>query len=242
MRIWASDMSQYDTIVSPLRGKFIVLDGPDGAGKSAQSARLHTALTNSGIPAVSCRDPGGTVIGDRIRSILLDHDLSVMDVRCETILFMASRAQLVSEIIQPALESGKAVICDRYVSSTCAYQGAAGYDPRKVIELANFAIGDCWPHATLILDLDPQAGFDRIGRKSHHAGKNRKIADQQASLIPGAAPDAMEARPIEFHRRVRDLFLELPTFYPRPVMIVDASAPEEEVFARILEALSSVID
>lgn len=228
-------------IVSKLRGKFIVLDGPDGAGKSAQSRRLMRRLEEAAIPAVACRDPGGTTIGDRIRSILLDHDLSTMDVHCETLLFMASRAQLVGEVIRPALRAGKTVICDRYVSSTCAYQGAAGFDPRKVIELAHLAVGDCWPDATIVLDLDPQTGFDRIGRKASHAGKNRKASADQASLIPGAVPDAMEARPIEFHRRVREMFLQLPGDYPRPVMIVDASGDEEEVFARILEALGRVV-
>jgi|CXWL01.1.fsa_nt_gi dTMP kinase len=235
-------MGQKKNEFARLRGKFIVLDGPDGAGKSAQSARLMKALAEADVSAIACRDPGGTAIGDRIRSILLDHDLSKMDVACETLLFMASRAQLVNEIIRPALAAGKTVVCDRYVSSTCAYQGAAGYDPKKIIELAHLAIGDCWPDTTVVLDLDPQAGFERIGRKARHAGKNRKPAAEQASLIPGATTDAMEARPLEFHRRVRNLFLELPSFYPRPVKIVDASADEDQVFARIVEALASVLD
>jgi len=227
--------------VKSLRGKFIVLDGPDGAGKSAQSARLMRALSDAEVPAIACRDPGSTVIGERIRSVLLDHDLSIMDANCETMLFMASRAQLVAEIIGPALARGQAVICDRYVSSTCAYQGAAGYDPRKVVELAKFALSDCWPDATIILDINPQLGFEGIGRKARRAGKNRKADADQGSLIPGATTDAMEARPLEFHRRVRDLFLELPAFYPRPVMIVDATADVNEVFERIMEALHSVL-
>jgi dTMP kinase len=235
-------MGQNEGIFTTLHGKFIVLDGPDGAGKSAQSARLMQAMAQAEVPAVACRDPGGTAIGDRVRSILLDHDLSAMDVACETMLFMASRAQLVAEIIRPALAAGKTVVCDRYVSSTCAYQGAAGYDPQRVIELAHLSIGDCWPDATIILDIDPQAGFERIGRKTRHAGKNRKSSGEQASLIPGATTDAMEARPLEFHRRVRNLFLKLPSYYPRPVMIVDAAADEDEVFARIMEALASAID
>jgi dTMP kinase len=229
-----------DTLVR-LRGRFVVLDGPDGAGKSVQSRRLTEALARLDVPAVACRDPGGTVIGDRIRSILLDHDLSTMEVTCETLLFMASRAQLVGEVIRPALRAGRTVVCDRYVSSTCAYQGAAGFDPRKVIELAQLAVGDCWPDATIILDLDPQTGFDRIGRKASHAGRNRKGAAEQGSLIPGAMPDAMEARPIEFHRRVRNMFLDLPAYYPRPVMIVDAGGDPDEVFARIVEVLGGVL-
>ena len=88
-----------------------------------------------------------------------------MDVNCETLLFMASRAQLVAEIIQPAIKRGETVLCDRFVTSTCAYQGAAGYDPKRVIELAHFAIDDCWPDVTIIIDVDTEKGSDRIGRK-----------------------------------------------------------------------------
>jgi dTMP kinase len=229
-----------NTIIKKLRGKFIVLDGPDGAGKSTQHKRLEADLTAADVEVVSCRDPGGTAIGDRIRSILLDHDLSAMDVNCETMLFMASRAQLVAEIIRPALAAGRTVLCDRFVSSTCAYQGAAGYDPRRVIELARYALDDLWPDATIILDVEPEAGFARIGRKPRHAGRNRKAGGEQSSLFAGAQPDAMEARPLEFHRRVRKLFLELPAYYPKPVVVVDASADADTVYRRILEGLASV--
>ena len=223
-----------------LRGRFLVLDGPDGAGKSTQHKLLEGDLLAGGLEVVSCRDPGGTVIGDRIRSILLDFDLSGMDVNCETMLFMASRAQLAAEVIRPALAAGKTVLCDRYVSSTCAYQGAAGYDPRRVIELARYALGDLWPEVTVVLDVEVEAGFTRIGRKPHHAGKKRKRASEQSTLFAGGAPDAMEARPIEFHRRVRRLFLELHEYYPRPVITVDASGDEQAVYARVLEGLGSV--
>jgi dTMP kinase len=163
-----------------------------------------------------------------------------MDVNCEAMLFMASRAQLVTEVIRPALAAGKTVLCDRFVSSTCAYQGAAGYDPRRVIELARFAIGDCWPHVTVLLDIDPEIGFRRIGRKPHHSGKNRKRAAGESTLIEGTGTDAMEARPIEFHRRVRRLFQEIHAYYPTPVISVDASADAETVYQRILEGLSRV--
>ena len=223
-----------------LRGKFIVLDGPDGAGKSTHHKHLQADLAAAGVEVVSCRDPGGTAIGDRIRSILLDHDLTTMDVNCETMLFMASRAQLAAEVIHPALAAGKTVLCDRFVSSTCAYQGAAGYDPRRVIELARYALDDLWPDATVILDIDPEKGFERIGRKPQHAGRNRKTAADQSTLFAGAGPDAMEARPLDFHRRVRKLFLELPSYYPRPVVVVDASADADAVYHRILEGLASV--
>jgi len=197
-------------------------------------------LTAGGVEVHSCRDPGGTGVGDRIRSILLDHDLSRMDVNCETMLFMASRAQLAAEVIRPALAAGKTVLCDRFVSSTCAYQGAAGYDPRRVIELARYALNDLWPDVTVILDIDPEKGFDRIGRKPQHAGRNRKANGDQSTLFAGTQPDAMEARPLDFHRRVRKLFLDLPSYYPRPVVVVDASADVDTVYQRILEELGSV--
>ncbi len=111
-----------------LGGKFIVFDGPDGCGKTTQRDLLARHLEDQGLNVVTCKDPGGTEIGDRIRHILLDFDLSEMDVCCETLLFMASRAQLVGEVIDPALKQNKVVLCDRFVSATCAYQGAAGYD------------------------------------------------------------------------------------------------------------------
>lgn len=232
-------------LVNALRGKFIVLDGPDGAGKSTQRARLETALSDAGVSVVSCRDPGGTVIGDRVRSILLSHDLADMNVNCETLLFMASRAQLVATIVKPALDDGKTVLCDRFISSTCAYQGAAGYDPKRVIELARFAVDECWPDLTIILDIDPKEGFSRIKRKPSEAGKNRKkkakAQASQGTLFDGAQTDAMEARSIEFHRRVREIFLKLHEYYPTPVAMVDGGGDADEVHQRVMEALASVV-
>ncbi len=227
-------------LVAKLRGKFIVVDGPDGAGKSTQRELLADSLVRAGADIVRCRDPGGTAIGDRIRSVLLDYDLTSMDVRCEAMLFMASRAQLVSEIIQPALQANQTVLCDRYVTSTCAYQGAAGYDPKRVMELARFAIGDTWPSVTLLVDLPAEDGFARIGRKPKHAGKNRGANSGAATLFDGVEPDAMEARSTEFHRRVRKIFLEVHAYYPTPVVTVDGRGDRQTVHERILEALARV--
>lgn len=228
------------TLVDKLRGRFLVFDGPDGAGKSTQRRLVADALEAAGGAVVSCRDPGGTRIGDRIRSVLLNHDLSEMDVNCETLLFMASRAQLVTEIVKPALRARQIVLCDRFVTSTCAYQGAAGFDPRHVIDLAHIAIGDCWPDLTVIVDIETEEGFRRIGRKAHHAGKNRQRDAGESMLFEGTRPDAMEARPIEFHRRVRDTFLSLHKYYPRPVVTVDGSGDQERVHQRIVEELNRV--
>jgi dTMP kinase len=225
-------------ILDKLRGKFIVFDGVDGSGKGAQIQTLTEALKARGIEFVSARDPGGTTIGDRIRHVLLGYDLSDMDPRCEALLFMASRAQLAREVIDPALARGAACICDRYVSATCAYQGAAGYDPRRVVELARFAIDQTWPHLTLVIDLPPKTSLARTGRKGDAKPKPSKSRPRgHPTLFHDVHPDAMEARPMEFHERVRQLFLELPTFYPSAVAIIDGSGTVEAVHERILEAI-----
>ena len=224
-------------IFQRLRGKFIVLDGVDGAGKGAQLDLLHKGLEDHGVDVVRTRDPGGTPIGDRIRHVLLDYDLSQMDVHCETFLFMASRAQLASEVIRPALGEKKTCLGDRYVSATCAYQGAAGYDPNRVIELARLAIGDNWPDLTVVIDMPPSEAFKRTGRKSHPQRRNAR-GQGQTMLFHDVHTDAMEARPLEFHQRVREIFLDLPSFYPAPVTIVDGTGTVEEVQQRVMEALS----
>lgn len=211
-----------------LNGKFLVLDGSDGCGKSTQLALLADRLRSDGQDVVTCRDPGGTAIGDRIRSVLLDHDLTDMDVRCETLLFMASRAQLLGEVIQPALEAGKTVLCDRFVSSTCAYQGAAGFNIERVIELAEFAIDNRWPHLTIVLDIPLETAWKRMGRSKGDSG-----ATSTAKL------DAMERRPDAFHHKVRDLFLSLPDFYPAPVEVIHADADRSAVHGDIMAALAT---
>jgi len=221
-----------------LAAKFIVFDGPDGCGKTTQRDLLAQHLRNQGLDVVTCKDPGGTDVGDRIRHILLDFDLSEMDVRCEALLFMASRAQLVGQVIEPALKQRKVVLCDRFVSATCAYQGAAGHDMQRIIDLAPYAIGNTWPDLTIVLDVEVKTGFERIGRKPHHtgrtrwqAGKNRKRHAGQHGMFDDALTDAMEARPLEFHRKVRQNFISLqntPTRpggceYPAPVALIDTT-------------------
>ncbi len=221
-----------------LAGKFIVFDGPDGAGKGTQIRMLADRLSADGAKIVLAKDPGGTTIGDRIRHVLLNYDLREMDLRCETLLFMASRAQLVGEVIAPALRAGKTVLCDRFISATCAYQGAAGCEIERIIELGRHAVGQTWPDLTIILDLPVKEGFRRTGRKP--ASRRRTKHGDQNALFQDAATDAMEARPVSFHERVRKLFLQLPELYPRPVNIVDASGLPETVHTRVMETLERV--
>lgn len=229
-------MQDWDMGFDALRGFFFVLDGPDGAGKTTARQEVARRLRDASIEVTECRDPGGTVAGDRIRGILLDHDLAGMDVRCETLLFMASRAQLVTECIRPALSAGHVVLCDRFVSSTCAYQVAAGNDLDSILSLARFAVGSCWPDLTLILDVPVDVGSGRIAQRSSppRAGGNG-VGVGPATIVR----DSMESRPAAFHQAVRDNFLDLPLHYPSPVGIVDATAPLPEVVDQILERLLS---
>ena len=225
-------------VAEKLAGRFIVFDGPDGGGKGTQLRMLERVLTEGGGQVVVGKDPGGTAIGDRIRQVLLGYDLSEMDVRCEALLFMASRAQLVAEVVEPAIAAGRVVLCDRFITSTCAYQGAQGYDVRRVVELAPYAIGDRWPDLTIILDVDVETGFARTGRKTHHVGKHRKKYAGQQHMFDDAHPDAMEARPIDFHRKVRGIFLTLGEVYPRPVVVIDGRPDRQAVHGKVLEALA----
>jgi len=229
-------------IAKNLEGRFLVFDGPDGCGKTTQLALLAKELTGLGVEVVQTRDPGGTEISDRIRQVLLGYDLARMDVRCEILLFMASRAQLVSEVIRPALADRKTVLCSRFISASYAYQGAAGFDTTHLRELGDCAVGDCWPDLTIVLDVPVEQGFKRTGRKPHHAGANRDVrSGEQHLLIDDATVDAMEARPLAYHRNVREAFLALPGEYPKPVRIIDGTGSAREVFKRVTGTLADVV-
>jgi len=145
--------------------KFIVLDGPDGCGKSTQSAMLASWLAENGIDTESFRDPGATAIGEKIRQILLNPDHIAMSTPAEVLLYMAARAQLWTEKIAPALKKGKCIVLDRWLSSTCAYQGyAGGFGMDKVIKIAADSLERTWPDLTIILDVDLETASHRLNR------------------------------------------------------------------------------
>jgi dTMP kinase len=198
-----------------LRGRFIVIDGPDGAGKSTQ-VQLLAKWLNEVIPVTVTRDPGGTAVGDRIRQVLLDRSHGEMSVECELMLYMASRAQLAAEVIRPALLGGDCVLCDRWVSSTVAYQGAGGADVASIAAVAAVAVAGIAPDLTIIVDLPAEAGLARV--KRHH--------------------DRMEAKGAAFHQKVRELFLRQAQQSPQWFSVIDGAADPDTVQRRLREVLN----
>lgn len=218
-----------------LSGKFIVIDGPDGCGKTVQLELLATNLVDMGINVIKTTDPGGTNIGNQISNLLKYDARGHMDVTTEVMLFMASRAQLVAEVIRPALESCKTILCDRYISSTCAYQGSNGYPIEKIIELGRFSVGNVWPDLTIIIDLPAEEGRERTGHKRYQKTKvNHKDANQ-AYLFENVVADRFDSRTLDFHRKVRKWFLKIGEYYPGVVKIVDGKSDIETVHKRILQ-------
>ena len=223
-------------LVEQLAGKFLVLDGPDGSGKSTQLAMLAEHLTAARADVECVRDPGGTPVGRKIRELLLDRENDNMGSMCEVMLFMASRAQLVEERIRPALDAGRIVLCDRFVSATIAYQGASGVPPETILEVARAAVGGNWPDLTIVLDVPAEIGMRRIGVPR---GKRKKADEPTGQTLP-LFGDRLESRHLEYDQAVRANFLKLCNrgAYPRPVVRVDARPSPESVFKQILATLS----
>ena len=202
-------------LAEKLAGKFIVLDGPDGSGKTTQLGLLRDWLAQAGVPVLTTCDPGGTRIGQRIRAILLDRQYSEMVVGCELMLYMASRSQLMGEVVGPALQKDQCVLCDRWVTSTMAYQVAAGTKPNNVLRAYDAALLDIWPDLTIILDLPAEAGLARLA----------------------GSPDRMESKDLAFHRKVRELFLAHAVGGPPRFAVVDATGEVGRIAAGIRELL-----
>ena len=199
-----------------LQGKFIVLDGPDGCGKSTQAELLVKWLESEGVPTSRFRDPGDTDIGEKIREILLNPEHLAMDTRTELLLYMAARAQLWAEKIAPALKNGRCVVLDRWLSSTCAYQGfAGGFGTEKVIKIATDCLERIWPDLTIILDVDIKTAARRLDRQL----------------------DRMEAKGDGYHQKVRQGFLQLAEGH-KNVLVVDAADGIETVHKNILQLIS----
>jgi len=203
-----------------MRGVFITLEGAEGCGKSTQSDLLASYLRGKGVEVVTTREPGGTPTGEMIRDIL-QHHASGEDIApgAEVLLFAASRAQHVANVIRPALERGAWVVCDRFVDSSLAYQGGArGLGIDTVLAANEIALGGMWPEVTFWLELPLDAALARV-------------------VARGAHPDRFESEETAFHQRVHDAYAELAARFPERIVRLDARKSPEEVFADLLEAL-----
>ena len=214
-----------------MEGKFIVVEGADGSGKSTQAEMLADYLRGRGLPVVSVREPGGTKIGENIRSILRSPELAGMSVCTEMLLYMASRAQLVREVIEPALAAGRVVVADRFLLSTVAYQGAAGGLGVEVVkEIGNVATGGLKPSLTIVIDVNEKKWMQRKGFERDGA---------QAGLFE-EPPDREELKGLEFHRKVREAYLELARADDSSA-IVDGSGTPEQVHAEIVKVVEDAL-
>jgi len=201
------------------RGKFITIEGPEGSGKSTHSALLYAHLKRRGFKVLHTREPGGTKTGETIRRILLDKKNKGMSDSCELFLFLAARAQIVSEVIRPALAKGYLVICDRFHDATVAYQGyGAGIDLRSIESLGRLATGGLKPDLTILLDATTDVGLRRAGSK-----------------------DRMEVKSIRFHKRVRNGYLKIARREPRRVKVIDTTNKTiDEVEYKIRELVRDI--
>ena len=203
-----------------LGGVFVVLEGGDGAGKTTQSRLLDQWLTAEGVPHLMTREPGDSWLGQRIRELVLSPDSGPICSRAEALLYNADKAQHVDEVVIPALREGRVVVCDRYVDSTIAYQGAGRVlDPNEVAQLASWATVGLVPDVTVLLDVDPCEGTAKI-----------------------AAKDRLEAAGDEFHLRVRQHFFSLAAAHPQRYLVLNARKTREEISEAICHRVAGLLN
>ncbi|MBN2301913.1 MAG: dTMP kinase [Lentisphaerae bacterium] len=212
-----------------MKGFFVTFEGPEGSGKSTQAGLLVERLLGMGIDVVATREPGGTAVGNMIRDIV-QHDAAGEPVvpESETLLFGASRAQLVKMVILPALERGSWVVSDRFADSTVAYQGyGRGFDVEQVHAINRFATGGLVPDMTLLLDFDPEMGFNRLRERNQNTlSQNDRIENEQMA----------------FHKAVRDGYLKLAREQRHRIHVLDASGTIEDVHAVVWTYINDVIN
>lgn len=210
----------------------MVLDGPDGSGKSTQLARLAQHCRESDVPLTQVREPGGTAVGEKIRQILLDPANTSMSLRCEMMLYMASRAQLMDEVVRPALARGDFVLADRFISSTLAYQGSAsGLPIDEILAVGDVAVGRYWPDLVVIFDVDEATAAKRMTGAPRRRGGG---TPGEQNLFA----DRLEARGTDYQRQVREGFLEQARRDPLHYLVVDAAQDPDRVFSDLLAQLN----
>jgi dTMP kinase len=210
------------------RGKFITFEGLDGTGKSTQLRKLGAALRAAGHTVVETREPGGTATGEKIRKVLLDSATRGLSPMAEMAMMFASRAQHISEVIEPAAAAGSVVLCDRFTDSTEAYQGfGRKLGSRDVLELHHLLCGNLQPDLTILLDSNPGASVSRA-RRRNQAAKSPAHADE----------NRFEQETRAFFARVREGYLALAQREPGRVIVIDASGPPTQTHRKIVEVVA----
>ncbi len=211
-----------------MKGKLITFEGIEGSGKSTHARLLTERMRVAGHKVVEVREPGGTHVGEDIRRLLSRKDGSeIMCPQTELLLFMASRAQLARDVIIPAMRRGEHVVCDRFSDSTTAYQGyARGCDLKLIARINAFAVQNISPDLTILLDLEPRAGFRRLQRRNRRQGTSK---------------DRIESESMAFHERVHNGYLALAKTHPKRFCVVNVNRPLENVRADIWKAALSVL-
>ncbi len=203
-------------------GLFITFEGGEGAGKTTLIEGMRALLQERAYPVVVTREPGGTPFGEKIRDIVLHrHDLNILK-RSELFLFLTDRAQHVEELIRPSLEEGCIVLCDRYIDSTFAYQGARGFDETLLRQLCDVATGGLYPERTFYLDLDPHIGLKRV-----EAAKGGR--------------DRIEQEKLDFHQKIRLAFHRFAKQEPERIQMIDAQRSAHTVLSETMEVLSAIL-
>ena len=204
---------------SAKRGVFITFEGFEGSGKSTQISLLCNYIKRLGYEVVPIREPGGTLLGEATRKILLDIKFKNMGAEAEVLLYMASRAQLVREKIIPALEEGRVVICDRFLDSTIAYQGyGGGVDIKNIDRIGRFSAAGIKPDLTFLLDIKPERGLRRLKER-----------------------DRMERKSLAYHKKVRDGYLKIAKASPRRFVVIEAEEDKDTIQSAIRKVAHDVI-
>lgn len=231
-----------------LGGRFLVLDGPDGSGKSTQFKKLCELARAAGVTVCDVREPGGTEVGERIRAILLDPVHDEMHVRAEMLLYMASRAQLVHQKIIPALARGELVLTDRFISSTHAYQGAAGGLPREdIVAVGRAACGSVEPDLVVIFDVDEKTAAQRLAGTPAKSSRRSSTSTTTKPAAPAGSgggglssslfADRMERKGDDFRAKVREGYLSQAREWPNKYAVIDGGREADAVMQSLIEVL-----
>lgn len=212
------------------RGIFITFEGGEGAGKTTLIEGVSRQLASDGYYVVKTREPGGTYLGEHIRSLLLDHSVDhPLSAYSELCLFLAARAQHIEEIIAPALENRKIVLCDRFNDSTIAYQGVArGLGAEKVSQMCHFICHGVQPHLTIYLDIDPEIGLARA-------------RSDQPAIAGARGYDRIESESLAFHQRIRDAYRMIHSQDPKRFVLLNASQSPAILLAESMKLIHSLL-